>query len=415
MHTIIIGGGLTGLTAAALLARGGRQVTVFEKSQLGGRARTQTLQGALFNEGPHALYCAGEALKILRSLGIEPKGAVAGASGNLAWHAGRLHALPVGLVSLLSTSLLTAGEKLEVAPLLAGLGRLDSRSIDGLTLEAWLAREVRHENVRALLRAVVRVSTYAHHPSLLSAGAALRQVQLALTQSVLYLDGGWQTLVAAVRATAEAAGVRIVEHQRVQSVSGASGITLASGDRVAADEIVLAVSPNAAAELTQLPALQALATQLTPVRAACLDLALSKLTEPRRVFALGIDRPLYFSDHSRAARLAAEGVHVVQVAKYLGADDAGSDALGELEALTDAMQPGWRAHVVARRFLPEMVVVNAVPTPQGRPAVDAAGVPGLYLAGDWVGDEAMLTDAGLASAREVCRRILAAQPRAIAA
>jgi len=386
MKTTIIGGGLAGLTAAALLARAGRQVTLYEKSHLGGRARTVASHGALFNEGPHALYRAGHGMKVLRRLGIEPEGGVPALSGNLAWHQGRLHALPVGVVSLLSTSLLSAADKLAVAPLLA---RLDAP--EG-TLEEWLCRTVRSDTARDFLRATFRVATYANDPAL-SARAAVRQLKLALKANVLYLDRGWQSLVDALREKAAAAGARIVEHERVDTLPG--------GD------VILAVSPQAATGLT------GAAFDVRPVRAACLDLALAALPQPRRSFALGIDRPLYFSVHSRAAKVAQrDGLHVIHVAKYLGPDDAGAAALPELEALCDAMQPGWRAHVAARRFLPEMVVSNAVVTPQGRPAIDA--VPGVLLAGDWVGPEGMLADAALASAQAAAERVLERSMKAVA-
>jgi NADPH-dependent glutamate synthase beta subunit-like oxidoreductase len=55
--TAIIGAGISGLTAAILLARAGRTVTVFEQSsEVGGRARTTKIGDFYFNQGPHALY-----------------------------------------------------------------------------------------------------------------------------------------------------------------------------------------------------------------------------------------------------------------------------------------------------------------------------------------------------------------------
>jgi phytoene dehydrogenase-like protein len=397
MNITIIGGGLSGLAAAAFLSRGGAKVTLYEKSQLGGRARTTSSHGALFNEGPHALSRGGLGIEVLRALGIVPEGGVPPYSGSLAWHAGRLHALPVGPVSLLSTSLLSAAEKLELAPLLARLDRIDTAPLDGLELGPWIDSVVRSPACRALVRANFRVSTYANDDGL-SAGAAVRQLQRGVRDNVLYIHGGWQTLVDALRQRAVSAGAHFVEHRRIDSLEGLN-----------ADAVVLAVSPSAAATLTSRP----LAEGLRPARAACLDLALDALPKPRRGFALGIDAPLYFSVHTRVADLAAPGIHAVHAAKYLSPSDAGAGALAELEALVDAMQPGWREHVVARRFLPEMIVSNAVPTPKGRPNVDAAG-PGIFLAGDWVGPEGMLADVALSSGREAARRILALTARAAA-
>jgi phytoene dehydrogenase-like protein len=246
---------------------------------------------------------------------------------------------------------------------------------------------VTHETVGHAVRAVLRVSTYANHDAL-PARAALDQVRLALKGNVLYLHGGWQQLVDSLRAKALEAGVRIVEHHKTTHAEPGS---------------VLAVPPEAVTELTGHRF-----EGLVPVRAACLDLALPELPRPRHGFALGIDEPLYFSVHSRTAELGPH--HVVQLAKYLGPSDAGEDALPQLERLADAMQPGWREHVVARRFLPEMTVVNALPG--NRPAVDA--VPGLQLCGDWVGEEGMLVDCALASAAEAARRILQTPARAAA-
>jgi phytoene dehydrogenase-like protein len=54
-----------------------------------------------------------------------------------------------------------------------------------------------------------------------------------------------------------------------------------------------------------------------------------------------------------------------------------------------------------------MIVSNAASFPSlVRPPAHTP-IEGLYLAGDWVGDEGMLSDAALASARAVAKQILA--------
>jgi hypothetical protein len=44
-----------------------------------------------------------------------------------------------------------------------------------------------------------------------------------------------------------------------------------------------------------------------------------------------------------------------------------------------------------------MTVTHAVSSRQGRPAIDELGIPGVALAGDWVGGEGMLADAAVAT------------------
>jgi hypothetical protein len=92
------------------------------------------------------------------------------------------------------------------------------------------------------------------------------------------------------------------------------------------------------------PAEAAVYEQLIPVRAACLDLVVSGMPQPKTKFVLGADYPWYYSNHSAAASLSDNPAHaVVHVMKYLSASK-NSDPLQdehELKSFLDFIQPGW--------------------------------------------------------------------------
>lgn len=418
--TIVVGGGLAGLTAATILGRAGQSVILFERSrEVGGRARTADKDGFLFNQGPHALYRAGVGLGVLRELGIPFTGGVPSAGG-YAIHRGKKYALPDGVLALLRTRLLRLPAKIEAVRLLRSLRSLDPMKHRHLSAQEWLENTARHSELRELLAALFRLVTYSNDPTQLSVSVALRQFQMAFFEGgVYYLDGGWQVLVDGLRKAARESGVKIVSEAKVHTVerdNAVRGVRLGNGSFYGASSVIIAASPAVASKIvakSEETVLRRWAEAAVPVRVASLDVALRHLPDGRAVFALGIDRPTYLSVHSAVGRLAPEGGAVIHVAKYLGSSsptDPRSDER-ELEELLDIMQPGWRNVLVYRRFLPNMVASNALVTAAqggtaGRPGPEVPGIPRLYVAGDWVGTEGWLSDASLASGKRAAELIL---------
>ncbi|MGA9767683.1 MAG: FAD-dependent oxidoreductase [Blastocatellia bacterium] len=423
----VIGGGVAGLAAATFLASHGKSVRLLEQSPaLGGRARTRQQDGFYLNIGPHALYRGGRGMDVLRELGVEVQGRVPSVSGAFAVKGGVRHTFPAGLVSLLTTSLFNLSGKLETARLLASLPKIDGNKVMNISVREWVDAEISHAGVKDFLMAVFRVSTYSNAPELMSAGAALEQLKLAFGKSVLYLDGGWQTLVDGLADAAKRAGVHIETSAKVDSVerdlTGAvRGVRFADGRAIIASTVVIASSPAVAVRLVERghqTELARWADEAIPVKAATLDVALRYLPKPKATFALGIDRPLYLSVHSATARLAPEGGALIHVAKYLApeGEDSNEAIERELEGLLDLLQPGWRAALAVRRFLPDLIVANSTPLARHvRPGPKVSDVPGLFVAGDWVGQEGMLVDASLASAKQAAQLIAGTRYASLAA
>ncbi|MFY0562825.1 phytoene desaturase family protein [Archangium lansingense] len=410
---VVVGGGLGGLVVAVMLARGGRKVTLLEKSRhLGGRAHTTEVEGYRFNLGPHALYLGGAAVRVVESLAVPMQGGCPRGEGSFALKNGHLHSMPAGAVSLLMTDLLGAAGKLEFGRVMTGLSRVDAETLGGRSLREWLDEHVTRAEVREVVAAFFRVSTYCADANALAADVAVAQFQLA-RKGVRYLDGGWSELVKALAGKAKEAGVEVVGSARVESVvreEGATqarvrGVQLADGTEYEAEAVVVTGAPRDVSAL--LPGDEVVAgweAEVKPVKAASLEVGLSKLPRPRALFALGVDRPWYASVHSAWAKLAPEGGAMVHVAKYLGGGETEASE-GELEGVLDVLQPGWREQVVTKRFLPGLTVMNALPTKslERRPGPRVEHVRGLYVVGDWVGSEGLLADATLASAETVWR------------
>jgi phytoene dehydrogenase-like protein len=71
-RAIVIGGGPAGLVAAGDLAEGGMATTLLEAAGgLGGRAATERRQDFALNQGPHALYVGGPAMRALKRMEID--------------------------------------------------------------------------------------------------------------------------------------------------------------------------------------------------------------------------------------------------------------------------------------------------------------------------------------------------------
>ena len=290
---------------------------------------------------------------------------------------------------------------------MATLPKLDVSRFETLTIREWLDRELSGFRARELVEALLRLSTYANAPDITGARSALAQLQLGVHGAVLYLDGGWRTIVRGLGAAARNAGAHIETSCAVAALEEDS-VVLGDGRKLKASAIVLAVAPFEVARFT------GHVIKLEPIRAACLDVALSRLPDPTTNFALGIDEPLYLSVHSSVAKLAPPGAALIHVARYLTPGEIPDvDAANRLEALLDLMQPGSREVVVEKRFLPKMTVTHAVVPLGGRPTdVDMLAMENVYVTGDWVGPVGMLSDTSLASARRVAERLGAVETKA---
>lgn len=118
IHTIIIGGGLTGLVTAYYLKKAGINFRIIEKNAVtGGVIQTRKEQGFTYESGPTTgVLSHPEAAELFDELAgsVELEPARPEAKRRLIWKAGQWHALPSGPLQGITTPLFTFKDKLRL-------------------------------------------------------------------------------------------------------------------------------------------------------------------------------------------------------------------------------------------------------------------------------------------------------------
>jgi oxygen-dependent protoporphyrinogen oxidase len=271
-RVLIIGGGISGLSAAYYLNRAGIHPTLIEKApQLGGVIRTTTQQGCLLEAGPDSfLSTKPAAMELIREVGLEHQ--VIGSNDRLRTvyilKRGKLVPLPDGmtmmvptkLMPLVATPLLSWGTKLRMG--VEFLRRSNGSQPDRSVYD--FLRDHYGEEAIDYLAEPLLAGVYGGDPKQLSANSVLpRFVEIetkygSLTRGVVAnprpknsgslfktLKNGLGQLVDALRPSAD------IVHGAVERVEqdGPGFRVRANGDWIEADQVVLATPAVDAASL----------------------------------------------------------------------------------------------------------------------------------------------------------------------
>ena len=138
-EVVIIGAGLTGLTAAAKLVQKGKDIQILEKqNRIGGQIQTHQEEGFTFESGPNTgVLSYPEVAELFQELDglCEPEMAREESKKRLIWKGHHFHALPAGLISGLFTPLFDWKDKIGmIAEPFRKKGRNPDESVGELTV-----------------------------------------------------------------------------------------------------------------------------------------------------------------------------------------------------------------------------------------------------------------------------------------
>lgn len=251
---IVVGAGLAGLSAARRLCAAGLDVTVLERSDgVGGRARTDSVDGWLFDRGFQVLNTAYPALASSVDLDrLELKPLV---KGVLVHHGGRVHRLadprsdPAATLTTLTSPLLGWPDKLAIGAFSARCGHGPVRALErgaDMTAEeqlrlAGISEAALERFLRPFLAGVLL------DPDLATSSRFLRLTWRSFVRGRVTVPAAGMGAIAAQMASGLPPGV-----VRLGAPVGAltpTGVGLAGGEEIRARAVVLATDADTAAAL----------------------------------------------------------------------------------------------------------------------------------------------------------------------
>jgi 15-cis-phytoene desaturase len=430
---IVVGGGLAGLAAGALLSHAGAHVTVLERRPvLGGRALVVKQEGFTLNYGLH--YIVGgyrsphyRILKLIGKLDNAPMMPVKPRQLHR-MRDGRLNQVPSTPLDMLSTKILSVRGKLGLAPAMLKVMTANIDQLWYVPVGEWLDGVTHEPTLRAFFLDLVGPLTFEPEPEKLSAAhfvQVMRPLLMPKGPIALYPVGGWITMFEAFRKHIEERGgsVQLKAPAERLEITGSkvSGVWV-KGELQRADYVVLALPPNELNDLLKATPIAGLEPErlraIRPTIGVAVDLGVMGLKNdhvgtielPELNGTLGIHNLFEPS-------LAPAGGHLFQFLRFMTPQQMQDKAEVErtepmiLDVL-ERIWPGFRDKIVVRRTLVRSMLTGAShrydqPRPTLLP-VDVNTIDGLYLAGDAtasagelsnVAGESALTAAGLIAKR----------------
>jgi oxygen-dependent protoporphyrinogen oxidase len=259
-NLIVIGGGISGLTAAYLACQQGARVQVIEPGPLGGVIRTHRVGGFTLEHGPNVLIEKPDFARFIDMLGFRDEMVYPAAEPyrQFVWHAGRAREVPKSLPAFVCSDLFTLREKGSVLRTLFSSTALSSQEEDSSVLDYFskgLGSSVTRRVLDPVLKGIYggdlsRLSARALFPNLWQATKEKKSLVSFMRQRARQRTGPLRTFVfrrgmsSFVQHIVQCAGpaLSVIQDAAVHMsfVQGEHCVTLASGGKLKSSRVVVA-------------------------------------------------------------------------------------------------------------------------------------------------------------------------------
>ncbi|NLV75295.1 MAG: NAD(P)/FAD-dependent oxidoreductase [Chloroflexi bacterium] len=331
MRAAIVGGGITGMSAADTLSAQGVEVTLYEsEATLGGLAASFRVDGVLLERFYHHLFTSDTAMvDVIERMGLIDR--FEWLPTNNSYYAGRTYRLSTP-IDLLRFTRISFFERIRLGILYlrsASLG--DWQPLENLTAREWLIRQVGENTYRVVWEPLIRAK-FGAYADQISAVWIWNKLKLrgssrgkGQEERLGYLRGGFGQALEAWEAELRRRGVRIELNtpvERVLSADGqATGVRTAAGDE-AYDQVLVTTAPDVLLSIApDLPAdYRARLGQIDYLANVCLTMQLDRKLSDTYWLNIGVQEMPFTGiiEHTNMQRSEIYGgAHLVYISRYL--------------------------------------------------------------------------------------------------
>src|SRR6478672_10457339 len=198
---IVIGEGLSGLSTAAILAKDGHDIEVYEKTlSLGGRAVCKPVGDYMLDFGIHVCREAdqGAANKVLQKIGKSIEFAVKNSDGNLPlyYYKGKIANLPNSFIKFLLYPLLSFSDRMQFLKVIRIAFKTQPDTLGDMTISQWLQKNsIKSIELIDHIKAFVGIGYYCYPDLDIILASEFIQFIQKIRYDAGYPIGGWKQII----------------------------------------------------------------------------------------------------------------------------------------------------------------------------------------------------------------------------